>query len=435
MEQLVNYKRRVASRFLPLEGDSAQQDLPESEAFIYSQKLDGHLGFAVVEGDSVQFYNRSGTALNLPALAAAFPRLDGIWAGELYMSAGRSRAFQVATAVASGGEGLAFAVFDAVHALEQSTTERIELVERTIPAGERVHPVAWARTDSRKEILARYQEALEAGQEGLIVVPAHGLGYKLKPIIELDVTVLGYSMKEDGSGIRSLLVGLMDDEGVWQVVASVGGGYNEDDRAIWLQKLEPMVTDGDILLVAKNRLAYKWVRPEIVIQIKCIEAIVEDATGTIWKERLRYDGEAGYLSQGKRPGVSLLSPVFQHQRSDKQPGADDTGLRQVSDRVEIGEATATASEGAEQAGEVLFRKVYTKSGKGGVAVRKFVGVRTHRDGARFPAYYVFFTDFSAGRKDPLKTDISLAADEAGLQRQLEALEAENVKKGWELAGG
>ena len=62
-------------------------------------------------------------------------------------------------------------------------------------------------------------------------------------------------------------------------------------------------------------------------------------------------------------------------------------------------------------------------------------MRTHRDGARFPAYYVFFTDFSAGRKDPLKTDISLAADEAGLQRQLEALEAENVKKGWELASG
>ena len=434
MEQLVNYKRRVASRFLPLEGDSAQQDLPESEAFIYSQKLDGHLGFAVVEGDRVQFYNRSGVALNLPSLAAAFPRIDGIWAGELYMRAGRSRAFQVATAVANGGDELGFAVFDAVHALEQSPTERIELVERTIPAGERVHAVAWARTDSRTEILARYQEALEAGQEGLIVVPAHGLGYKLKPIIELDVTVLGYSMKEDGSGIRSLLVGLMDDEGVWQVVASVGGGYNEDDRAIWLQKLEPMVTDGDILLVAKNRLAYKWVRPEIVIQIKCIEAIVEDASGIIWKERLRYADDTGYRSQGKRPGVSLLSPVFQHQRSDKQPGADDTGLRQVSDRVEIGEA-AVASEGTEQAGEVLFRKVYTKSGKGGVAVRKFVGVRTHRDDGRFPAYYVFFTDFSAGRKDPLKTDISLAADEAELHRQLAALETENVKKGWELAGG
>jgi hypothetical protein len=441
MELLVNYKRRIASRFLPLEGETALQELPESEGFIYSEKIDGHLGFAVVEGGAVRFYNRSGVELDLGDLAPHVPKVDGIWAGEMYIPQARSRAFLVSSAVANQGVGLAFAVFDAVHALELPTAERIALVEQSMPQASdkapgaaRVHRVNWSRCDSRKDIVAQYKAALDAGQEGLIVIPAHGMGYKLKPVIELDVTVIGYCMKEDGSGIRSLLIGVQNAAGQWQVVASVGGGFDEGTRAAWVSKLEPLVTDGDIVLVAKNRLAYKWVRPEIVIQIKCIEAIAEDANGTIHKDLLRFEG-GSYLSQGKAPGVSLVSPVFQHERTDKRPGADDTGLNQIADRVEIGAVTAAneAQAGHTQS-EVLFRKVFTKAGKGGLAVRKFVGVKTHReDSGQFPAYFILFTDFSAGRKDPLKTEISLAADRAKLDHTLNQLEAENIKKGWVLA--
>ena len=437
MELLVNYKRRIASRFLPLEGETALQELPESEEFIYSEKIDGHLGFAVVDGASVRFYNRSGVELDLSDLAPHVPKVDGIWAGEMYIPKERSRSFLVSSAVANKGEGLAFAVFDAVHALELPTAERIALVESSMPKAngtDRVHHVSWARCDSRKEIAAQYKTALDAGKEGLIVIPAHGMGFKLKPMIELDVTVIGYCMKEDGSGIRSLLIGVQNEAGQWQVVASVGGGFDEGTRAAWVSKLEPLVTEGDIVLVAKNRLAYKWVRPEIVIQIKCIEAIVEDANGTIYKDLLRFE-DGSYHSNGKAPGVSLVSPVFQHERTDKKPGLDDTGLNQIADRVEIGAATARneAASGQSQS-EVLFRKVYTKAGKGGLAVRKFVGVKTHReDSGQFPAYFILFTDFSAGRKDPLKTEISLAADEEKLQYELNQLVAENIKKGWALA--
>ncbi len=437
MEQLVNYKRRIASRFLPLEGESALQELPESEEFIYSEKLDGHLGFAVVDGGVAHFYNRSGVALDLSDLAPHFPKADGIWAGEMYIPQERSRSFLVSSAVANKGEGLAFAVFDAVHALDLPVTERVALVEKTMPKGDgkaRVHHVAWSRCSSRKEIVAHYKEAIAAGKEGLIVIPAQGLGFKLKPMVELDVTVIGYCLKEDGSGIRSLLIGVQNEQGQWQVVASVGGGFDEAARVAWMGKLESMVTDGDIVLVAKNRLAYKWVRPEVVIQIKCIEAITDDANGTIYKDLLRCDN-GSYVSNGKAPGVSLVSPVFQHERTDKQPGQADTGINQLSDRVEIGAAAATADD--QDAGvqsEVRVRKVFTKAGKGGVAVRKFLGVKTNRaETGQFPAYYVLFTDFSAGRKEPLKTEISLAADEAGMTYELNQMEAENIKKGWVLA--
>ena len=95
MELLVNYKRRIASRFLPLEGETALQELPESEEFIYSEKIDGHLGFAVVDGASVRFYNRSGVELDLSDLAPHVPKVDGIWAGEMYIPKERSRSFLV----------------------------------------------------------------------------------------------------------------------------------------------------------------------------------------------------------------------------------------------------------------------------------------------------------------------------------------------------
>jgi hypothetical protein len=440
---LVDYKRRIASRFVPLEGEAALQMLPESEQFIWSEKIDGHLGFAVVEGGAVRFFNRSGVALDLPDLAPHVPAVDGVWAGEMYVpqaqGGGRARAFHVSTAVANGGAGLCFAVFDAVHALAQPIPERVALVEAAMPAGDgarRVHCVAWNRCESRKDVAARYQEAIAAGKEGLIAIPAHGMGYKLKPMVELDVTVIGYCLKEDGSGIRSLLIGVQNEQGHWQVVASVGGGFDEAARVAWMNRLEGLVADGDIVLVAKNRLAYKWVRPEIVIQIKCIEAIAEDANGPIHKDVLRHE-DGTWRGHGKAPGVSLVSPVFQLERTDKRPCLDDTGIRQITDRVDIDAAPAEtpgAEADAAPRPQVLFRKVYTKSGKGGMAVRKFVGVKTHREAdGQFPAYYVLFTDFSAGRKEPLKTDITLAADADALQGALEMLEEENIKKGWALA--
>lgn len=428
MEQLINYKRRIASRLLPLEGTAAQQELPDSEAFVYSEKLDGHLAFAVVAAGKTSFYNRSATLLDLPPLEAAFPKEEGIWAGELYIPKERSRSFLVSSAIANAKDDLSFAVFDAAHQLEKSVIERIALVESLITPTAKVHPVKWHRSSSKKELLSSYEDILNAGKEGLIVHPAHGISYKLKPSVELDLTVIGYSMKEDGSGIRSLLVGIKDKE-QWQVVASVGGGYSEEDRAEWLVKLAPMETEGDIVLVAKNRLAYKWIRPEIVIQVKCIEAIAEDADGVILKELLRYEDGKGYMAESKRPGVSLVSPVFMGVRADKKPGEEDTGINQLTDRVEIG--ASAEKEDTDVISEILFRKVYTKGGKTGTAVRKFVGVKTNRE-KNFPHYYLYFTDFSAGRKDPLKTEINIASSEEMLKKHLDAMIEENIKKGWEL---
>ena len=49
---------------------------------------------------------------------------------------------------------------------------------------------------------------------------------------------------------------------------------------------------------------------------------------------------------------------------------------------------------------------------------------------RYPAYVFHYTDFSSGRKDPLKKDLRVAATEEQINAIFDAFVAENVKKGW-----
>ncbi|MGB0579522.1 MAG: hypothetical protein ACPGVU_07455 [Limisphaerales bacterium] len=79
--------------------------------------------------------------------------------------------------------------------------------------------------------------------------------------------------------------------------------------------------------------------------------------------------------------------------------------------------------------KVVRRHVYTKTTKGKVALRKFLLVET--DGInRFP-YVIVYTDISLGRKKPIDHTIKVAKQREQADALLEALLADNVKKGWE----
>lgn len=63
---------------------------------------------------------------------------------------------------------------------------------------------------------------------------------------------------------------------------------------------------------------------------------------------------------------------------------------------------------------------------------EFVAWKTNKEAdPRYPAYVFHYTDYSSGRKDPLKTDIRVAPTEAQITAIFDAFLAENVKKGWE----
>jgi len=75
---------------------------------------------------------------------------------------------------------------------------------------------------------------------------------------------------------------------------------------------------------------------------------------------------------------------------------------------------------------VVERQVYRK---GKDAVRKFLLAK--RGGEDAVPYVFCFTDYSAGRKEPLKVSTEYAYTEKRGRALFEACITENVKKGWE----
>nr|MCU0677136.1 hypothetical protein [Myxococcota bacterium] len=82
--------------------------------------------------------------------------------------------------------------------------------------------------------------------------------------------------------------------------------------------------------------------------------------------------------------------------------------------------------------EVLDRRVWTKVTKGQTAVRKLLVWKTNKEGAdpRFSPYVVQWTDYSAGRKEPLQREVRRAPNVDVARAIAESMIAENVKKGW-----
>src|SRR5690606_30850092 len=82
---------------------------------------------------------------------------------------------------------------------------------------------------------------------------------------------------------------------------------------------------------------------------------------------------------------------------------------------------------------ILKRGVYKKDSKGNVAVRKYVAFATNKaeEDPNYPPFVVFFTDFSPGRKDPLKTDMRVTPHRDMVDAYITEWIADNVKKGWE----
>jgi hypothetical protein len=174
------------------------------------------------------------------------------------------------------------------------------------------------------------------------------------------------------------------------------------------------------------------VRPEIVVQLKVFEVIDTDARDQpIRRMVVRFDPQGGWTPVGLDNLASMLFPVFERERPDKPVDAAHVGVEQVYSLIAEGpseSAVATTPQG----GRVVARRVWTKVTKGSTAVRKVVVVDPQRGGvdSEYPAFVAHFTDWSHGRKEPLQTQLRVAADREGIDRIVEAWIAENVKKGW-----
>ena len=454
--QVAGYKRTIASRYRALRPEELDQ-LPRGGLFV-SPKIDGEIWFLVVEGDEHALVAPNGKVLSgdLPVLREAkelvVPRARGrlVLAGELFAlrKEGRPRHGDVRRALSGGVNAevqrVGFHAFDLLEGGDADDpgpkplyADRLACLRRLTEGGKRLQTVKTEEVEGAAAVRERYDAWVEGGKgEGLVVRSAEiGRIYKVKPVFTLDAAVIGYTVRSDEPAqVRSLLLALLRDEGQFHIVGSCGNMGTGDDRAALFARLAPDVVESAFSYASSSGALFQFVRPRLVVEVKCTDLQDEDSAGRpVQRMVLELGGEAGeekWTPIAPLPGVSVLHPVLSRVREDKQVDATDVRATQVLERVDLADVTSRAETRAKAASEVLLRRVWTKTTKEKLAVRKVVAWRTGKEDAGYPAFVVHWTDYSPGRKDPLKREVRLAPDETTARVIADDLVAAGIKRGW-----
>lgn len=454
-----NYKRAVAGsyRALPFE-DLARGAVPPGPLHV-SPKIDGELWFLVLEENTAILCSPTGRVVSgdVPVLAeakAALGRKQGrtVLAGELFAAkpAGQGRPRVGDLAAAMGGEEraqverLAYFAFDCLLGGDAEAptrppiyVDRLALVSRLLAGGKRLQAIKTETVTGGERVLALWNEWVEGGKgEGLVLRTADNLVYKAKPTIDLDAAIIGYTDSSDEpEAVGSLLLAMMREDGQFQVIGACGNMPTEQRKAFYAQLKGKEIPSTYRYANSKGAL-YRFVAPETVIEVKVTDVQGEDSSGEPIMRMVLEHGPAGWRTIREMPGASILHPVFSRVRTDKTVNPTDIRVAQVLERCMIEGLDKKAERLVLPASEIVRREVYAKTTKGQQSVRKLVVWRTNKEkiDPSYPAFVVHWTDFSAGRKNPLEREVRLAPTLGEALKIGDELIAENIKTGWDRVG-
>lgn len=447
-KRLRNYKRQVAKRYRVVEPEQIERLLGTGPFFI-STKLDGELWFLVKREGEVALCAYNGRVLRGTALVReAEARLAGVSdiviAGELIAETsdgGRARVYHTGTALGDGElEGtLRFSAFDLVdddggEALLTDYAERLKRLRDLLGDGERVQVVQTEEGETA-DVVRLYREWVVSDRyEGLVVRSDRGLTYKIKSTLTLDAVVIAYGERITGDvhQVREMSVALVRDDGTYQLLGAVGNGFSEQDRAAWHARLSKLEVPSRFRLANREGTLSKFVRPEIVVEIRCSDLLATDSwDAPIRRMSLRLDPEQGWEPVMETPTAVMIHPIFLRERTDKKVDAENIGMTQVTSYVPLGVESEKAARSEVKPAEIVRRGVFSKETKGVVSVRKYAIIDTHKGEDRsYPPFVVYFTDYSPGRKTPLDTSLRSAAMLESATKQVEAWLLDNIKRGW-----
>jgi ATP-dependent DNA ligase len=409
----------------------------ESEYYFTSIKYDGYFAALEIKKGKATLYDRNGNPKEIKAITTAAKSIkeDVMFAGEICVfKNGKSSNNRVVAAALDEPEkyDIRFGVFDIISFKGEEPTldakGKIALIKKLATSNE-VFAIEQTFMDSRKDIIAFYKE-IAGKEEGAVVRSANGLIYKIKPSISIDLVVLGYALSSgEDFKLRELLLGVAKDKEEFQIVTKCGNGFSDKDRQEVVKKLSPLAIASEYTEVSGAKTAFVMVEPSFVVELSCLDVISESTKGAIRKSVLNYSKKEGYSLKEQAATISCISPVFERFRHDKKATVTDAGEQQFSYLID---ETAKEESSDIKPSTIKLREVYTKSGKGGTAVRKFLGIQTNKEQTgQYSPFVVLYTDFSAGRKTPIEQQIFLCASRKDMDKKMAELVEENIKKGWE----
>ena len=447
LETLQVYKRRVAGTYRSLP-PARLGELSAAKMWV-SRKVDGETWFLVHQSGHVFLASPSGRVLagDLPVLkqAAKLPEAS-IVAGELYAITAekRERVGDLAAALARDGadaaKGIGFMAFDAIQLAGQplpiAYEEKIQALKACLANDTHLQVVETQEMKTGLEVFQHFEsQVLPSGSEGLVVRHANGMIYKVKPEISLDAVVIGYTVKADQPKLcRSLLLAMRGTDGTYVIVGACGNLGDDAQRSAWFERLQGLSAPSQIRRASDSGGLYQFVKPNWVAEFSVTDLQGELSDGSQPMAQTGTFTESGWARSGSMPSASLIHPVFKRLREDKAP--DETGVRfaQLQDYMPLTPSMSPAL--ALPPSTLVRREVWTKTTKGQLAVRKLLVWQTNKSAQddRYPAFVVHWTDYSAGRAEPLDRDVRPAPDELTAQAIAQEFIDANIKKGWEKVG-
>jgi ATP-dependent DNA ligase len=444
-----NFKKRLSQQFLSVNSTEIDSRI-KGKNFWVSKKMDGHLQLVIFDDDQIFMVGRNGTVrMNLPCLDHMKKLFiqhniqNATIACELYVQKEnqRSRVYDVIAALSDEKslDTLALAVFDIVEMDDQAFRGKnyhdiwTKICE-IFPSDGKVHAVETRKVKSKKDVQKIFDEwVTDGGHEGLVVRGDMPFMFKVKPKYTFDGVVVGYTegINDHKGKIKSLLVGFYLDKDIIQIAGKVGTNFSEDDRHELFAYFSKKHCDSNYIETDNDGIAFRMVTPDTVVEVGCNDVMTENTYGKPLLSNLIHYSDNSYSRYATVAGVRFIYPVFERIREDKSPGFDDSGIMQLKDFIDLSTPEKQTTEVLPKS-EVLLRKVYQKTQKDKIMVQKFIVWKTNKEDIdpRYPAYVLFYTNFSSQRKEPLQTDIRISSDKAQIMALSDSFILKNVKKGW-----
>ena len=450
---LRGYKSRVAGGYRALTKEDIKTAISPGK-YLVSPKVDGELWFLVMGGKDCWLGNPNGRVISgdIPLLKEAAALSNSfhnrtVLAGELFTAGKKDRARVGDLRSAMGGgkkadvDRLGFMAFDILEGGDkkkqvpfENYAEKFTAIQSLLEGGKRIQSIRTDTVGSSGEIESLFEELVESGKaEGLVVRDQGTRIYKIKPSFSIDMVILGYTEKTgDPLQVRSILLGLMRVDGQYQVVSGCGNLKTEKERKSLMKKMKPLCVDSTFRQASGSGELYHFIRPEIIVEIKVTDIQVENSSGDSIKSMVIKFEENTWKPICPQPSASLIHPVLEGIRVDKEVNKTDIRFSQLLERVAIQDQDQKVQSIDLPASEILRREVWSKTTKEKIAIQKLIIWKTNKEkeGQGFPAFVINWTDYSPNRKDPLKKEVRISPEKKNAFQIAEKMIEENIKKGW-----
>ena len=440
------YKHAVAAKYRPLKPEEISL-ITFGKIFV-SKKIDGELWLAHIDNDGAILFAKGGRFIKegsiIESLKGCLPIniKNLIVAGELYVqNDSRERVGDVAKCISEKDfNNLSFAIFDLIKIegklLPLNYEKRLQEIQSIFNHQKDKIKVIETKEFSDKNSLKDFYEksVIKENAEGIIIRTGSEMIYKVKPSISIDALIVGFTDKVNESGkVRSVLLGLKRKDDKIQLIGACGnflGSLKED----LYKKLVSIECESKFRHSSSDGNLYRFVRPEIVLEIKSTEIQCEDSNANSIKRMVLDFKDNTWQPLALCECVSLIHPVIIRERHDKLADESDVRISQIESFLDSNKLEEKIKQIQLPKSKLIERKVWTKDGKNGISIRKIITLKTSKSETwnSWPEWIVFYSDYSPGRKCPLDKKLKTAISREEANKIVTNLIESNIKKGWVL---